>query len=173
MSLWPCESLPAIFANGSSLRDLWSRDTGQLEKGKHRSLELSKRFMVYRGAILEIESLIRKCWWSDPAEDSVASSMSGSLRCHLTGHPITLFGPMVLCCDKSSLFVHCCDFAISIDSCNKWVTMTNSIENCSGACPVCLGLLPPPPLPPTRLHSGNKTGNSCSHVPRLQEPTRM
>lgn len=89
MSLWP-KSLPAIFANGSSLRDLRSRDTGQLEKGKHKSLELSgERFMVYRGAIFEIESLIRKCWWSDPVEDSVAHSMSGSLRCHLTRGPIT------------------------------------------------------------------------------------
>lgn len=41
------ESLPAIFANGSSLRDLRSRDTGQLEKGKHKSLELSReRFTI-------------------------------------------------------------------------------------------------------------------------------
>lgn len=58
----PAMSLTAIFANGSSLRDLRSRDTGQLEKGKHKSLELSReRFTVYRGAIFEIESLIRKC----------------------------------------------------------------------------------------------------------------
>lgn len=81
LSLWidqssdipAAESLPAIFANGSSLRDLWSRDTRQLEKGKHKSLDLSReRFTVYRGAIFEIESLIRKCWWSDPVEDYVA-----------------------------------------------------------------------------------------------------
>lgn len=62
LSVWIAMSLPAIFANGSSLRDLRSRDTRQLEKGKHKSLELSRgRFTVYRGAIFEIESLIRKC----------------------------------------------------------------------------------------------------------------
>ena len=38
---------PAIFANGSSLRDLQSRDTAHLAKGKHKSPELSaERFTV-------------------------------------------------------------------------------------------------------------------------------
>jgi len=37
-------------------------------------------------------------------------------------------------------------------------------------CTKCLRLLPPPPLPTTPLRSGSETGNTCSHVPRLQEP---
>lgn len=118
-------SLTAIFANGSSLRDLRSRDTGQLEKGKHKSLELSReRFTVYRGAIFEIESLIRKCWWSDPVEDSVTCTMSGSFRCHLTGGLITSSQGPLSCAvtDMSSLFVHCRVSAITIGRCNKWVT---------------------------------------------------
>lgn len=45
--------------------------------------------MVYRGAIFEIESLIRKCWWPDPVEDSAAHLLSSSLWCHLTCGPIT------------------------------------------------------------------------------------
>lgn len=87
VSLWP-ESLPAIFANGSSLRDLRPGDTGQLQKGKHKSPELSReRFTVYRGAFFEIESLIRKCWWSDP--EKVVHTMSDSLRCQCAGVLIT------------------------------------------------------------------------------------
>lgn len=41
------QSLAVIFANGSSLGDLRSRDTGQLEKGKHKSPGLSReRFTI-------------------------------------------------------------------------------------------------------------------------------
>ena len=105
----PCGRVPTshFFANGSSLRDLRSRDTGQLEKGKHKSPEPStERFMVYRGAIFEIESLIRKCWWSDPVEDSVTWAMSGSFRCRLTAGLITSpHGPWSSTCDRRVLFV--------------------------------------------------------------------
>lgn len=167
MSLWP-ESLPAIFANGSSLRDLWSRDTGQLEKRKHKSLELPwERFTVYRGALFEIESLIRKCWWSDPVE--VVHTMSGSLRCHLTGGLITssLVPRPCAVTDMSSLFVHCGVSSISIGRCNKWVTVRYMAWWQSFLSTECLILLPPPP--PTPLQTGSKTGNTCSHVPGLLE----
>lgn len=66
----PCDSSPAIFANGSSVGDLRSGETRQLERGEYKSPELSgERFTVYRGAIFEIESLIGKCWWHDLVED--------------------------------------------------------------------------------------------------------
>ena len=80
-----------------------------------------------------------------------------------------LTGSTVLCCDWHVLFV--CVSDINMSRCNKWVTVRYMARWQSLLSTVCVRLLhpsPPPTQPP--LHSGSGTGNTCSHVPRLQEP---
>lgn len=108
------ESMPAIFANGSSLRDLRCRDTGQLEKRKHRSLErCAERFTVNRAAFCEIESGIRMCWWSDTVE--VVHTMSSSSWCYWWPHYI-LSQPDCGVTDTSALCLYC-----GLSAFNNWV----------------------------------------------------
>lgn len=72
------KSLPAIFANGSSLRDLWSRDTGQLEKGKHKSLQLS------RGRFTGTEMLFLKLKvWLESADGLIQQRTQSHVQCQV------------------------------------------------------------------------------------------
>lgn len=74
------ESLAAICANGSFLRDLWCADTGQLEKGKHK--DFPEKDLRYTEVLF-----LKLRVWLENADGLISQrthTMSGSLWCRLT-----------------------------------------------------------------------------------------